>query len=150
MDELASYNEEYISESSTIMQGARVTGDYETRRHVNMAIKMVYQLQSDEENWTRRPDLIEHYHDVQAKSFFNIVQRMEENLPIQPPAGFTIYKTFCMIDFAKFKNFYFESEWNSLIYKIDKIHAYYVQHKEVISKLRYHKRYVYPIQTASH
>lgn len=76
---------------------------------------MVYQLQSDEENWTRWPDLIEHYHDVQAKSFFNIVQRMEENLPIQPPVGFTIYKTFCMIDFAKFKNFYFESEWNSLI-----------------------------------
>lgn len=50
MDELASYNEEYNSESSTIMQGARVTGDYETRRHVNMAIKMVYQLQADEEN----------------------------------------------------------------------------------------------------
>ena len=26
-----------------------------------MAIKMVYQLQADEENWTRWPDLIEHY-----------------------------------------------------------------------------------------
>ena len=46
-----------------------------------------------------------------------------------------------MIDFAKFKNFYSESEWNSLIYRIHKIHAYYVQHKEFISKHRYNKRY---------
>lgn len=52
MDEVASYNEEYDSESSMIMQGARVTADYVTRRHVNMAIKLVYQLQSNEENWT--------------------------------------------------------------------------------------------------
>ena len=35
------------------MQGARITGEYVTRRHVNMAIKMVYQIQSDEENWSR-------------------------------------------------------------------------------------------------
>ena len=143
MDEVASFNDEYDSESSMTMQGARITGEYVTRRRVNMAIKMVYQIQSDEENWSRWPDLIEHYHEVQAKSFYNIVERMEENLPIQPPMGFAIYKTFSMIDFAKFKNFYSESEWNSLMYRIDKIHTYYVQHKEVISKLRYRKHYVY-------
>ena len=150
MDEVAAYNEEYDSQSSMIMQGARNTADYVTRRHVIMAIKLVYQLQSDEENWTRWPDLLEHYHEVQAKSFYNIVERMEENLPIQPPVAFTIYKKFSMIDFSKFKKFYSESEWNILMYKVDKIHAYYVRHKEVISKHKYSKHYVYPTQTTSY
>ena len=76
MDEVATYNEEYDSQSSMIMQGARNTADYVTRRHVNIAIKLVYQLQSDEENWTPWPDLLEHYHEVQAiyKTFSMIVQ----------------------------------------------------------------------------
>lgn len=74
--EVATYNEEYDSQSSMIMQGARNTADYVTRRHVNIAIKLVYQLQSDEENWTPWPDLLEHYHEVQAiyKTFSMIVQ----------------------------------------------------------------------------
>ena len=66
MDEVATYNE-YDSQSSMIMQGARNTADYVTRRHVNVAIKLVYQLQSDEENLNPWPDLLEHYHKVQAK-----------------------------------------------------------------------------------
>lgn len=95
--EVATYSEEYDSQSSMIMQGARNTADYVTRRHVNVAIKLVYQLQSDEENLNPWPDLLEHYHKVQAKSFYNIVERIEENLPIQPPVAFAIYKTFSMI-----------------------------------------------------
>ena len=150
MDEVAAYNEEYDSQSSMIMQGVRNTADYVTRRHVNMAIKLVYQLQSDEENWTRWPDLLEHYHEVQAKSFYNIVERIEENLPIQPPVAFAIYKTFSLIDFAKFKNFYSESEGNILMYRVDKIHAYYVQHKGVILKHKYSKHCVYPIKSSSY
>lgn len=50
--EVAVYNNEFDSDTRCVMQGAKVTGDYESRRHVNMAIKMVYQVQSDEENWS--------------------------------------------------------------------------------------------------
>lgn len=85
MDEVAVYNNEFDSDSRLVMQGAKVTGDYVTRRHVNMAITMMYQAQSDEENRTRWANLIEFYQGVQAKSFFNIVERIEENLFDQPP-----------------------------------------------------------------
>lgn len=112
MDETAVYNNEFDSDTRLVMQGAKVTGDYKTRRHLNMAIKMVYQVQLDEGNWSRWPDLIEHYHSVQANSFFHVVQCMGENLVIQPPVSFTIYKTFTMIEFRKFKNFYSELDWN--------------------------------------
>lgn len=90
MDETAVYNNEFDSDSRLIMQGAKVTGDYQTRRHLNMAIKLVYQVQSDEENRSRWSDLIEHYQSVQAKSYFNVVQCMEDNLAIHPPVSFTI------------------------------------------------------------
>lgn len=142
MDEVAVYNNEFDSDTRLIMQGAKVTGEYESRRHVNMAIKMVYQVQSDEENWSRWSDLIEHYQSVQAKSYFNIAERIEENLFDQPPVSFTIYKTFSMIDFIKFKNIYSELEWNILVYRVNKIHTYYVKHKEVISKSHYSKHYM--------
>ena len=46
-----------------------------------MAIKMVYQLQADEENWTRWPDLIEHYQMVQAKSFSISLKGWKKILP---------------------------------------------------------------------
>ena len=61
MDETAVYNNEFGSNTRLIMQSAKVTGDYETRRHLNVAIKMVYHVQSDEENWSRWADLITHY-----------------------------------------------------------------------------------------
>ena len=121
MDEVAVYNNEFDSDSRLVMQGAKVTGDYVTRRHVNMAITMMYQAQSDEENRTRWANLIEFYQGVQAKSFFNIVERIEENLFDQPPLSFTIFKTFSMIDFIKFKNFYSELAWNILVYRINKL-----------------------------
>lgn len=70
MDETAVYNNDFDEESRLIIQGAKVTGDFKTRRHLNMAIKLVYQVQSDEENWSRWPDLIDSYQSVQAKSFF--------------------------------------------------------------------------------
>ena len=44
MDETAVYNNEFSSETRLIMQGIKVTGDYETRRPLNMTIKMVYQV----------------------------------------------------------------------------------------------------------
>lgn len=71
MDETAVYNDEFDSNTRLVMQDAKVTGDYQKRRHLNMAIKMVFQVQSDEENWSRWPDLITLYQSVQAKSFFN-------------------------------------------------------------------------------
>ena len=94
-----------------------------------MAIKLVYQLQSEEENWTRWADLIEHYHEVQAKSFYNITERMEENLYGYPPVGFNIYRTFSMIEFSKFEQFYSRKEWENL----NNIYSYYLEHKDVIS-----------------
>ena len=77
---------------------------------------------------------------VLAKSFFNIVERMEENLDPEPPVGFGIYKTFSNIDFCKFEEFYSRTEWDS----------YYLKNKDVISKLKFSKHYVYPFQTRSH
>lgn len=53
MDKVAAFNEEYDEESSRVMQGTRVTADYETMTHLMMAIKLVYQIQADKENWTR-------------------------------------------------------------------------------------------------
>lgn len=150
MDEVAVYNNEFDSDSRLVMQGAKVTGDYVTRRHVNMAITMMYQAQSDEENRTRWVNLIEFYQGVQAKSFFNSVERIEENLFDQPPLSFTIFKTFSMIDFIKFKNFYSELAWNILVYRINKIHTYYVKHKEVISKSNYSNHYVYKVHSHSY
>lgn len=149
MDEVAAYNNEFDEMSTEIMQEARVTADYETLQHVNMAIKLVYQLQSGEENWTRWPDLIEHYHMVQAKSFYNITERMEENLDPEPPVGFNIYKTFASIDFCKFEKFYSRTEWENLLVKLNKIHSYYLKNKDVIPKLKFNKHYVYPFQTPS-
>ena len=52
MDEMAAFCQDYDQESRLIMQGARVTADYKTRRHLIMAVKMVYQIQSEEENWS--------------------------------------------------------------------------------------------------
>ena len=87
---------------------------------------------------------------VQAKSFFNIVERMEENLDLEPPVGFGIYKTFSNIDFCKFEEFYSRTEWDNLLFKLNKIHSYYLKNKDVISKLKFSKHYVYPFQTRSH
>ena len=87
---------------------------------------------------------------VQAKSFFNIVERMEENLDQEPPVGFGIYKTFSNIDFCKFEEFYSRTEWDNLLFKLNKIHSYYLKNKDVISKLKFSKHYVYPFQTRSH
>lgn len=150
MDEVAAYNSEFDDESSQIMQGARVTGDYETRTHLMMAIKLVYQLQSDEENWTRWADLTHHYHEVQAKSFYNISERMEENLDRIPPVGFSIYRTFTMIDFCKFEQFYSRNKWDNLLVKLNNIHSYYLENKDVISKLKLEKGFVFPVRTPSH
>lgn len=75
---------------------------------------------------------------------------MEENLVIEPPVSFIIYKTFNMIEFSKFKNFHSELEWNVLVYRINKIHMYYVKNKEVISKEKYSKHYVLQIQSYSY
>ena len=87
---------------------------------------------------------------VQAKSFFNIVERIEENLDPEPPVGFGIYKTFSNIDFCKFEEFYSRTEWDNLLFKLNKIHSYYLKNKDVISKLKFSKHYVYPFQTRSH
>lgn len=87
---------------------------------------------------------------VQAKSFFNIVERMEENLDPEPPVGFGIYKTFSNIDFCKFEEFYSRTEWDNLLFKLNKIHSYYLKNKDVILKLKFSKHYVYPFQTRSH
>lgn len=83
MDEVAAFNEECDEESSHIMQGTRVTADYETRRHLMMAIKLVYRIQADEENWMRWLEMMKYnYHEVSAKSFYNIVERMAKNLDL--------------------------------------------------------------------
>lgn len=148
MDEVAEYNDEFDKQSRLIMQGAKVTGEFRTRRHLNMA--MVYQVQSNKENWSRWPDLLDFYANVQAKSFFNVVQSMEENLAIEPQVSFTIYKTFTIIEFSKFQNFYSESEWNVLVYRIHKTHMYYMKNKEGISKHRYSKHYVLKKQSLSY
>ena len=58
MDEMAAYSQDYDQESRLIMQGARVTADYKMRRHLIMAVKMVYQIQSEEENWSHWGDVI--------------------------------------------------------------------------------------------
>lgn len=75
---------------------------------------------------------------------------MDENLPIQPPVSFPIYKTFSMIKYSKYKHFYSELVWNILIYRINKIHSYYVKHKEVISKSKYTKYSVFEEQSHSY
>ena len=75
---------------------------------------------------------------------------MEENLVIEPPVSFTIYKTFAMIEFSKFQNFYSEPEWNMLVYKINKIHMYYMKHRETIVKHRYSKHHVLKVQSLSY
>lgn len=87
---------------------------------------------------------------VQAKSFFNIVERMEENLDPEPPVGLGIYKTFSNIDFCKFEEFYSRTEWDNLLFKLNKIHSYYLKNEDVILKLKFSKDYVYPFQTRSH
>ena len=105
MDETAVYKDQFGSDTRLIMQSAKVTDDFGTRKNLNMAIKLVYQIQPDEENWSRWADLIYHYQSTQANNFFNIVQSMGENLPIQPPVSFPIYETFTMIEYSKYKQF---------------------------------------------
>lgn len=55
-----------------------------------------------------------------------------------------------MIKYSKYKHFYSELEWNILIYRINKIHSYYVKHKEVISKSKYTKYSVFEEQSHSY
>ena len=133
------------------MQGTRVTADYKTRTHLMMAIKLVYQIQADKENWTRWPDMTKYYyHKVSAKSFYNIVERMAENLYGEPHTGFTLYRTFCMIDFKKFENFYSTQEWKYLLCNLNKIHSYCMDFKHAIPKSGLDKDFVFFVRTPSH
>lgn len=131
MDEMAAYSQDYDQESRLIMQGARVTADYKTRRHLIMAVKMVYQIQSEEENWSHWGDVIKNtYHKVSAKSYYNIAERMTQNL-FQTPLEWNMYTVFTMVDFKKFESFYTEQEWKTLLFNLNVIHKYYVENKHI-------------------
>ena len=75
---------------------------------------------------------------------------MEENLDPEPPVGFGIYKTFLNIDFCKFEEFYSRIEWDNLLFKLNKIYSFYLNNRDVISKLKFSKHYVFPFQSPSH
>lgn len=116
-----------------------------------MAIKLVYRIQADEENWMRWLEMMKYnYHEVSAKSFYNIVERMAKNLYGEPPAGFTLFRTFCMIDFKKFEHFYSTQEWKCLLRNLNKIHSYYMDFKHAIPKSGLDKDFVFFVRTPSH
>lgn len=135
MDELAANSQQFDFNSLLVMQGAMPTADYTTRSHLRMAIKMVYQMQSEEENWSRWGDVIKKaYHKVSAKSYNNITERMSQNLFGQAPVGMDMFKVFSHIDFEKFRPFYTEHQWATLLFNLNLIGDYYIENKPNIAK----------------
>lgn len=149
MDELAAYSNEYEPNSLLVMQGAMATSDYKTRRHLRMAVKMVYQLQSEEENWSRWGDVIQNsYHKVAANSYYNIVERMSQNVFGQAPLGMNMFKVFSHIDFEKFKPFYTEHQWDTLIFNLNLIGDYYIEFNSNIADIL-DTRFKFPVRLPS-
>ena len=87
---------------------------------------------------------------VISELYYNIVQCMDENLLIQPPVSFVIYKTFARIEYTKYQQFYSDLEWNILVFRISRIHLYYTEHKEVIYKGKYLKHFAFKVQSQSY
>ena len=79
-----------------------------------MAIKILYQLQADEENWTRWPDLIEHYQVVQAKSFSISLKGWKKILTRSRLWVLVFTRHFLTLIFASLKSFI--QELNGTIY----------------------------------
>ena len=139
MDETAVYNTFFDEESRLIIQGARVMGNFRQRRDLNMALKMVYRVQSDEENWNRYSDILHCYHLVQAKSLYSALQCIEENLHIEPLIAYESYKLLALIDCGTFKEFYSDLEWNTVDYRLTTVYLYYQKFEEIISRAQWSK-----------
>ena len=132
MDELATFSQRYDEDTLYVLQGVKVSADYKTRQHLMIGVKMVYQVQSEEENWSRTAYALKNiYAKVAVKSFYSIVERMTQNL-YQISLGWNMYVVLTMIDFKKFQGFYTKQQWKQLLFNLNAIHKYYIENKKDI------------------